>query len=142
MPCKIKQVSATDKPSEDADQHESRKNGEQHEPGKDEEQRVQGILLKTLTANLQESRYAVFEHTIKEYHKNCFDRVYKKISDANKPNKLEQLERLETLYKNHIENYPKQNRQAILDDQIPEPISRNAGIATNALCHQMHGFAV
>lgn len=70
--------------------------------------------------------------------------MYKIISDSNKSDadKTAQLERLESLYKNHIKDYPKQNRQAILDDQIPEPISRNAGIATIALCHQMHGFAL
>lgn len=112
------------------------------EPSKDEEERIQGLLLKILTAGLQESRYAVFENTIKEYHKDCFDRVYKIISDSTKSNKLEQLERLETLYNAHIKDYPKQNRQSILDNQIPEPISRNAGIATNALCHQMYGFTL
>lgn len=130
----VKQVSAhiddDEKPTKDV------------EPTVDEEQRVQGLLLKILTAGLQESRYAVFEHTIKEYHKDCFDRVYKIISDSDKPNKEQQLERLEMLYNKHIKDYPKQNRQAILDNQIPEPISRNAGIATNALCHQMYGFTL
>lgn len=107
-----------------------------------EEQRVQDLLLKILTAGLQESRYAVFEHTIKAYEEDCFNRAYKKINDLNRSNKDDQLKRLVDLYETHVENYPKQNRQAILDGQIPEPISRNAGIAVNALCHQMFGFTL
>lgn len=107
-----------------------------------EEQRVQDLLLKILTAGLQESRYAVFEHTIKAYEEDCYDRAYKKIVDSNRHNKDEQLKRLTDLYETHIKDYPKQNRQAILDNQIPEPISRNAGIATNALCNQMFGFTL
>ncbi|XP_031627655.1 uncharacterized protein LOC116343615 [Contarinia nasturtii] len=108
----------------------------------DEEQRVQSLLLKILTAGLQESRYAVFEYTIKQYHDECYEKVHKIIAAANRPNKSEQLERLKTLYDNHIKNYPKQNRQAIFDNQNPEPIARNAGVATNALCHQMFGFTL
>lgn len=131
-----KQVS-TDEASQDEEHDIEISTGER---SRDELQHIQSKLLKILTANLQESRYAVFEYTIKEYHKDCFDRVYKNITLQNKPNKREQLKHLETLYKTHIEDYPKQNRQAILDDQIPEPISRNAGIATNALCNQMYGF--
>lgn len=103
---------------------------------------MQALLLKILTAGLQESRYAVFEHTIKAYEEDCFNRAYKTISDANRHNKDDQLKRLTELYEKHIKDYPKQNRQAILDGQIPEPISRNAGIATNALCHQMFGFTL
>lgn len=113
-----------------------------NEPIDDEEQRIQGVLLNILTAALQESRYAVFDQTIKAYHKDCFERVHKIIADSVKPNKLEQLKRLDILYDKHVKDYPKQNRQAILDGQIPEPISRNAGIATNALCHQMFGFTL
>lgn len=108
----------------------------------DEEQRVQNLLLKILTAGLQESRYAMFEHTIKAYEEDCFDRAYKMIADSNRHNKDEQLNRLKDLYGKHIKDYPKQNRQAILDGQIPEPISRNAGVAVNALCHQMFGFTL
>lgn len=107
-----------------------------------EEQRVQDLLLKILQAGLQESRYAVFEHTIKAYEEDCYNRAYKKITDSTRHNKDEQLKRLTDLYETHIKNYAKQNRQAILDGQIPEPISRNAGIAVNALCHQMFGFTL
>lgn len=98
--------------------------------------------MNILTAGLQESRYAVFDRTIKDYHKDCFDKVYKNITESNKSNKQHKLEQLENLYVKHIKDYPKQNRQAILDGQIPEPISRNAGIATNALCNQMYGFTL
>lgn len=107
-----------------------------------EEQRVQDLLLKILQAGLQESRYAVFEHTIKAYEEDCYNRAQKKIIDLNRHNKDDQLKRLTELYETHIKNYAKQNRQAILDGQIPEPISRNAGIAVNALCHQMFGFTL
>lgn len=107
-----------------------------------EEQRVQDLLLKILQAGLQESRYAVFEHTIKAYEEDCYNRAQKKIIDSNRHNKDDQLKRLADLYETHIKNYAKQNRQAILDGQIPEPISRNAGIAVNALCHQMFGFTL
>lgn len=98
--------------------------------------------MNILTANLQESRYAVFEHTIKSYEENCYQQVYDKIEKSSKWNKKELLDKLNSLYENHVKDYAKQNRQAILDDQIPEPISRNAGVAVNALCHQMHGFAL
>lgn len=107
-----------------------------------EEQRVQDLLLKILQAGLQESRYAVFEHTIKAYEEDCYNRAQKKIIHSNRHNKDDQLKRLTDLYETHIKNYAKQNRQAILDGQIPEPISRNAGIAVNALCHQMFGFTL
>lgn len=107
-----------------------------------EEQKVQNLLLKILTAGLQESRYAVFEHTIKAYEEDCFDRANKMITSSNRHNKDEQLKRLKDLYETHIKDYPKQNRQAILDGQIPEPIARNAGVAVNALCHQMFGFTL
>lgn len=107
-----------------------------------EEQRVQDLLLKILQAGLQESRYAVFEHTIKAYEEDCYNRAQKEIIDSNRHNKDDQLKRLTDLYETHIKNYAKQNRQAILDGQIPEPISRNAGIAVNALCHQMFGFTL
>lgn len=117
-----KQVSTTDQSSED------------------EEQKVQGLLLKILTANLQESRYAVFESTIKAYEQDCFQRAYKVIDESDRSDKTDQLKRLEDLYEKHVKDYAKQNRQAILDGQIPEPISKNAGVAVNALCHQMFGF--
>lgn len=108
----------------------------------DEEQKVQGLLLKILTAGLQESRYAVFEFTISAYERNCFERAYNKISESNSHDKNDQLKRLTDLYEKHVEDYPKQNRQAILDGQIPGPISTNAGVAVNALCHQMFGFTL
>lgn len=109
-------------------------------PNEDEAHRVQAFLLNILTAGLQQSRYAVFENAIKEYHRNCFERVQNIIRNSNKPNKLQQLKNVRSLYEKHVKNYPKQNQQAILDGQTPEPIARNAGIATNALCHQMFGF--
>lgn len=105
-----------------------------------EEQKVQDLLLKILTAGLQESRYAVFEQTIRTYEENCFNKVYKLIAESEHQNKEDQLKKLQELYENHIKDYPKQNRQAILEGQIPKPIARNAGIAVNALCNQMHGF--
>lgn len=113
-----------------------------HDANADEERNVQCLLLKILTAGLQESRYAVFEHTINVYEQDCFDRAYQLIADSNRSNQDEQLKRLSDLYQTHIKNYPKQNRQAILDGQIPEPIARNAGVAVNALCHQMFGFTL
>lgn len=109
-------------------------------PSENEEHRVQAFLLNILTAGLQESRYAVFEYTIKEYHRNCFETVQQIIRNSDKSNKLQQLKNVQSLYEKHVKDYPKENRQAILDGQIPEPIARNAGIATNALCHQMFGF--
>lgn len=108
----------------------------------DEEQRVQNLLLDILKSNLQEARYAAFELTIKAYHEDCYRRAYKIIADSDRHDKDQQLDRLTSLYENHVKDYPKQNRQAILDNQIAEPISRNAGTATNALCHQMHGFTL
>lgn len=101
---------------------------------------MQNLLLDILKAGLQESRYAAFELTIKAYEEDCYQRARKIIIEADKHNKDDQLERLTSLYEKHIKDYPKQNRQAILDGQIAEPISRNAGVAVNALCHQMHGF--
>lgn len=103
---------------------------------------MQNLLFQILTAGLQESRYAVFEQTINAYERDCFDRAAKIISDSDRPNKDDQLKRLKDLYDVHIKDYAKQNRQAILDGQIPEPIARNAGVAVNALCHQMFGFTL
>lgn len=114
----------------------------EHGTSADEEQKVQGLLLKILTAGLQESRYAVFEHTIKAYEEDCYERAYSTIAESNQHDKDDQLKRLTDLYEKHVKDYPKQNRQAILDGQIAEPISRNAGVAVNALCHQMFGFAL
>lgn len=108
----------------------------------DEEQVIQRWLLQILTNDLQESRYAVFEYAINAYEANCYQRVREKIYASNKSNKLDSLGNLAKLYEQHVKDYAKQNRQAILDNQIPEPIARNAGVAVNALCHQMHGFAL
>lgn len=108
----------------------------------DEEQKVQGLLLKILTAGLQESRYTVFEYTINAYERDCFERAHKQITESSRHDKNDQLKRLTDLYEKHVKNYPKQNRQAIIDGQIPGPISMNAGVAVNALCHQMFGFTL
>lgn len=115
---------------------------EHQSPPVDEEQRVQHELLRILSNGLQESRYAVFEYAIKEYEANCYERAREQIHASNKSNKLDALANLARLYEHHVKNYAKQNRQAILDNQIAEPIARNAGVAVNALCHQMHGFAL
>lgn len=104
------------------------------------EQSIQDVLLLLLKASLQESRYTVFKLYIKSYEEDCRQRVRKAIRESNKPNKEFLLDQVDKLYDNHIKDYAKQNRQAILDGQDPEPISRNAGIAVNALCQQMFGF--
>lgn len=106
----------------------------------DEEQSIKHQLLRILTADLQESRYAAFEAYIKFYEQDCYHRARHAIEQSDKKNKSFLLNEVEKLYDHHVKDYAKQNRQAILDDQIPEPISRNAGIAVNALCHQMFGF--
>lgn len=108
----------------------------------DEEQEIQRWLLQILTNGLQQSRYAVFEHKIQAYEENCYQQAREKIETSNKSNKQHLLASLAKVYENHVKDYAQQNRQAILDDQIPEPIARNAGVAVNALCHQMHGFAL
>lgn len=107
----------------------------------DEEKTIQHQLLTLLTGDLQTSRYAAFEYYIKYYELDCYYRAQKAIHESNKPNKDHLLDQLYTLYDQDVKDYPEQNRQAILDNQIPEPISRNAGIAVNALCHQMFGFS-
>lgn len=84
----------------------------------------------------------MFELTIKAYEEDCYQRARQIIIEADKPNKDTQLDHLKNLYEKHVKDYPKQNRQAILDNQIPGPISSNAGVAVNALCHQMHGFTL
>lgn len=108
----------------------------------DEEQRIQRELLAVLGNGLQQSRYAAFELTINAYEADCYRRAREHIYASNKSNKLHALADLAHLYEHHVKDYAKQNRQAILDDQIAEPIARNAGVAVNALCHQMLGFAL
>lgn len=98
--------------------------------------------MNILKADVQQLRYEVFESFINAFEQRCYDRTRRIIETSTKSNKLNQLERLDTLYKNHVKNYPKQNRQAILDNQVPEPIATNAAIAVNALCHQMYLFSL
>lgn len=106
----------------------------------DEEQTIQHQLLTLLTGDRQTSRYDAFQYYIKYYELDCYHRARNAIQQSNKSNKDHLLDQLHALYDQHVKEYAKQNRQAILDNQIPEPISRNAGIAVNALCHQMFGF--
>lgn len=109
---------------------------------KSDEKRIQTWLLQILSSTLQESRYAVFENLINAYEAKCYQHVREQINASSNPNKLDVLDKLAELYEKHVRNYAKQHRQAILDNQPPEPIARSAVVNANALCHQMHAFAL
>lgn len=98
--------------------------------------------MSTLSPAYNELRYPLFEQTVKLILSDCYRSAKDKIEHSKKHNKEHLRSEVDNLYENHVKNYAKQNRQAILDRQIPGPISRNAGTAVNALCNQMAGFSL
>lgn len=105
--------------------------------GNDEEA-VKRMLLHLLDSeNTPQSRYDSFERAVNEYQEDCFKHARERLEASERSDKLVRLTNLIELYEKHIKGYAPQLRQAIMDEQPNEPISRDAGIALNARCHQL-----
>lgn len=100
-------------------------------------------LLDAMNGKKGEDAYAGYKRVICEMEETCREAALSMVdnSPASNDRKDDQKKNIQQKYEDSIENYPAQQRQAILDGQDFGPIAQNGATGANAMCDEMITFA-